>query len=159
MAHLFAVPVASCSECGLESAGRCPTCGRHLCFDHFGLDQHEPCAAGLREHMADMTCYICGAPAIPRQWSAEVFAHYIDLSQCAGCHRPICDGEHTRVTGEDLVLSRDGMRSHRYHYTRRYCPACAPVRSLGGLLGLSRLAIGVAGVAIAAAIVYVQILH
>lgn len=159
MAQLFAVPVASCAECGLASAGRCPTCGHYVCFDHFALDQHEPCATHLREREDELACYICGAPAVPQQWSAEVYAHYIDMHQCAGCHRPICEEAHTRASDEDTILHRDGLRSHRYHYTLRYCPVCAPVRSFGGLLGVSRVMVGTIGAALAILLIYAQYLH
>jgi hypothetical protein len=34
------------------------------------------------------------------------------------------------------------MRSLRYHIQVRYCDACAPVRSVGGIVGVGRLAAG-----------------
>jgi hypothetical protein len=34
------------------------------------------------------------------------------------------------------------MRSQRYHFQVRYCDACAPVRSVGGIAGAGRLAAG-----------------
>jgi hypothetical protein len=72
----------------------------------------------------------------PRQWSAEVYAHYVDAHKCAGCGRYVCAGKHTKVLDEIVRLGRDGMRSNRYHTTLRYCALCAPVRRLGGFVGL-----------------------
>jgi hypothetical protein len=151
--------VASCRECGLQSAGRCPTCHRELCVDHFPCENHEPCATHLRKHASEYVCYVCGDPAVPQQWSSAVFAHYVDLHQCAGCKRPICDERHTSVIGEDVVISRDGMRSHRYHVTHRYCDLCAPVRSLGGIIGATRWLVGVGGTIMAAALIYLEVLR
>lgn len=156
---ISAVPVPSCRECGLQSAGRCPTCHRELCVDHFPSEEHEPCATRLRKHAEEYVCYVCGAPAIPRQWSSEVFAHYIDLSRCAGCDRPICDERHTRQIDEDLIISRDDLRSHRYHITRRYCDLCAPLRPLGGLIGATRWLVGVGGTLIAGALIYLELIR
>lgn len=135
MSQPIVYPIPSCSECGIQSAGRCPTCHHSLCLDHFPLDEHQPCATRLIEHKQDYVCYVCGAPVHPQQWSTAVFAHYIDYQTCAGCKRYICDELHTRVRDEDVRIERDGLRSHRYHYTRRYCDACAPARRFGGLVG------------------------
>lgn len=130
-------PAPSCAECGLESAGRCPTCHRSLCVDHFGLPDHQPCAQRLAEHGAEYVCYVCGVPVQPQQWSTAVFAHYIDSCMCTGCHRYVCDEQHTRLKTEGVELVRDGLRSSRYHTTRRYCAICAPLRGIGGLRGAS----------------------
>jgi len=153
---MSSVPVPSCRACGLQSAGRCPSCHHELCIDHFPGQEHEPCATHMRQRAHEYTCYICGAPAEPRQWSSAVFAHYIDQHVCAGCKRPVCDEAHTRVVDEDLVIVRDGLRSHRYHVTRRYCDLCAPLRPLGGLLGATRWLVAVGGTLAAAALVYLQ---
>jgi hypothetical protein len=131
----IAMPVPSCAECGLESAGRCRSCGRSLCIDHFGLEDHQPCARRYAERAASTVCYVCGVPLHPQQWSASVFAHYIDPCTCTGCHRYICDEQHTRMREERVELVRDGVRSHRYYVTTRYCSVCYPLRSVGGLIG------------------------
>ena len=135
-------PAPSCAECGLEAAGRCPTCHRSLCVDHFGLPDHRPCADRLAAHGAEYVCYVCGIQVRPQQWSTAVFAHYIDSCACAGCHRYICEDQHTRRKLENVELVRDGLRSSRYHRTRRYCALCSPLRGVGGLIGASRWATG-----------------
>jgi hypothetical protein len=147
-------PVASCTECGLASAGRCPTCHRSLCMDHFGLEDHQPCATHISEHAADYVCYVCGAPVVPQQWSTAVFAHYIDSYTCAGCNRYICDTQHTRLRDESVEIARDGLRSHRYHVTLRYCDVCAPLQWVGGLRGASRAAVILLGAGIVAFLVF-----
>lgn len=159
MAQTIAVPVPSCRECGLQSAGRCPTCRRELCVDHFPCDGHEPCATRLERRAQEYVCYVCGAPALPRQWSSEVFAHYVDRHVCAGCNRPICDERHTRLIEEDVRIQPDGLRSHRYHITRRYCTLCAPLHRVGGLLGAARLLVGGGGVAAMAWLSYLELVH
>ena len=136
--------IASCAECGLESAGRCSVCRRNLCPDHYPFEEHQPCADRMRERAGDFICYVCGAPVQPRQWSAAIFSHYIDTSRCAGCHRYVCDERHTRVREDSVALVRDSVRSHRDYVTRRYCDVCAPLRFMGGLLGLTRV-LAVAG--------------
>jgi hypothetical protein len=135
MAQAEIYPIPSCSECGIQSAGKCPACHHSLCLDHFPLDAHEPCAARSEKHVAQMHCYICGESVKPQQWSSAVFAHYIDAHMCVGCHRYICNDKHTARQQEDVVIKRDGVRSHRYHVTQRYCPACARLRVFGGLIG------------------------
>lgn len=131
-------PVPSCAECGLESAGRCPTCHKRLCMDHFGLDDHHPCATRHAKRADRYICYVCGAIVRPRQWSTAVFAHYIDSCACSGCHRYICDALHTKRQTETVRIVREGLQSHRYHVTQRYCAMCSPLRLFGGLLGLGR---------------------
>ncbi|MGH2515174.1 MAG: hypothetical protein ACRDHP_05915 [Ktedonobacterales bacterium] len=153
MAQPVVYPAPTCTECGLESSGRCPTCHHSLCLDHFGFDDHQPCANYHAEHADDYRCYVCGAPVRPQQWSTAVFAHYIDSSRCAGCHRYVCDTEHTRYRTESVYLARDGLRSHRYHTMRRYCSLCSPLRRLGGLLGASRVLVAFGVVAATAFIV------
>ena len=147
MAQFNLYPVPSCAECGLQSSGRCPTCHHHLCSDHFPAEEHDPCANRLATHASEYVCYICGAPTHPQQWSTASFAHYIDSQKCVGCHRSICDTQHTRFSKEDVRIARDGMQSHRYHYTRRYCPTCARLRLFGGLIGAAWLLASVVGVA------------
>lgn len=153
MAQTNVYPVASCVECGLASAGRCPTCHHSLCMDHFGLEDHQPCATRLIQHAADYACYVCGSPVIPQQWSTAVFAHYIDSYTCAGCRRYICENQHTRIRDESVEIARDGLRSHRYHITQRYCDVCAPLQRLGGLRGASRVAVVLLGIIVIALIV------
>ncbi len=128
-------------------------------MDHFPCEEHAPCAARLRRHADEYKCYVCGAPAVPQQWSAEVFAHYIDTHKCAGCHRPICDESHTRLVDENVTISRDGLRSHRYHVTRRYCDLCAPLRFFGGLVGAAWWLVGVGGTFAAVLLVYSELAH
>lgn len=149
-------PVASCVECGLASAGRCPTCHHSLCMDHFGLEDHQPCATRLIKHAADYVCYVCGAPVVPQQWSTAVFAHYIDSYTCVGCRRHICDNHHTRLRDESVEIARDGLRSHRYHVTQRYCDVCAPLQGVGGLRGAARAAVVVLGAIVIAVIALLQ---
>lgn len=146
-------PIPTCDECGLEAAGRCPRCKHHLCLDHFSLEDHEPCVQRLATRAARNVCYVCGEPVRPQQWSSAVFAHYIDSYACAGCHRPICDEQHTRLRYEDVRLVREGLRSLRYHYIQRYCSVCAPLRGIGGLLGASRFVVAACIVASVAVIV------
>lgn len=135
MAQADIYPIPSCSECGIQSSGKCPTCHHSLCLDHFPLDAHQPCAARVARRAAKMNCYVCGAGVKPQQWSSAVFAHYIDSHVCAGCHRYVCDDKHTAYQREDVAIKRDGVRSHRYHVTRRFCPVCARLRIFGGLIG------------------------
>ncbi len=135
MARLDVYPIPSCAECGIQSAGKCPTCHRNLCVDHFPLDAHAPCSGRLAASVVARACYICGEPARPQQWSSEVYAHYVDSHACIGCHRPICDDEHTAFREEGIVVRRDGVRSHRYHVPRRDCQVCFRLRAFGGLIG------------------------
>ncbi len=126
-------------------------------MDHFGYEEHHPC----RERMAaakNAVCYVCGAPAPPRQWSTQLFAHYIDSDKCAGCGRPVCDA-HTGVREERVEIRQDALRSHRYYTTRRYCDRCARWRFLGGVRGAIRLGVGAGVVAAAAAAGLLIYLH
>lgn len=156
MAQIDVYPIPSCSECGIQSAGTCPTCHHNLCVDHFPLGGHQPCASRLAAHASAHFCYLCGAPARPQQWSSAVYAHYIDSHVCGGCHRAICDDEHTAFRDEDIVIRRDGVRSHRYHVTRRYCPVCVRLRVFGGLIGAGWWLAGSAS-ALAIAVIVAQI--
>jgi hypothetical protein len=127
-------PIPSCSECGLESAGRCTACRRYLCVDHFSFEEHQPCAARLVSHAHEHICYVCGVAVQPQQWSTSVFAHYVDSGRCKGCNRYVCELNHTAVRDDAVEILRDGLRSHRYHVTYRYCGVCAPVRHFGGMV-------------------------
>src|SRR5258708_35205100 len=50
----------------------------------------------------------------------------------------------------------DGVRSHRYHVTRRYCGMCAPLRAVGGLIGAGWVGAGVVIVGAIAAFVVLR---
>jgi hypothetical protein len=143
MSSATAYPGHSCYECELEAAGRCPGCRHALCMDHFALEAHEPCATRLADEAAQRMCYVCGTPVVPQQWSTAVFAHYIDSQKCAGCSRFICD-THTKHRREVVRLSREGLRSTRYHMTMRYCDVCAPVQRFGGMVGATWWVVGLA---------------
>lgn len=159
MTYRATYPVPTCTECGIQSAGRCPSCRATLCMDHFARDEHAPCAKRLRKTEQQRHCYVCGVPVQPQQWSSTVFAHYIDNGRCAGCHRYVCDDLHTSVRVEDIKLVRVGLQNHRYHITRRYCALCAPLRRAGGLLGAAWWAVGVAGVVVASGLTWVEVFH
>ncbi len=158
MATMLPAAVPSCRECGIQSVARCPSCHRALCMDHFPRNEHEPCATRLHTQAIRYTCYVCGEPALPQQWSSTSFAHYIDPHNCAGCGRYICDARHTKVRIEGVQLAHDGLRSQRYHVTRRYCGVCAPFRHVGGLPGALRWLVGVGGVVVAGALAYLELL-
>jgi hypothetical protein len=113
-------------------------------MDHFPLPEHQPCATDLERHAERYVCYVCGVGVVPQQWSAALFAHYTDSQRCAGCARYICDTLHTRWRTDGVRVVRDGLRSNRYHITVRYCDVCAPVRRLGGLVGATWWAVGLA---------------
>jgi hypothetical protein len=110
----------------------------------------------MRTHAEDYRCYVCGVAVEPRQWSGSLFAHYIDYSRCAGCHRYICDERHTRRREEAIEIVRDGSRSQRYSVTRRYCELCAPLRPVGGIIGLSRWVVAIGGAVTAVSLVVAQ---
>ncbi|HEU5348884.1 MAG TPA: hypothetical protein VFU63_09775 [Ktedonobacterales bacterium] len=158
MATNLSVAVPSCHECGIQSVARCPECHCSLCLDHFPREEHEPCATQLRNEAIRFTCYVCGAPALPQQWSSASFAHYIDPHTCAGCGRHICDQRHTRLLTNRVDMTHDGMRSQRYNITQRYCDICAPFRHIGGLPGALRWLVGVGGIIVAGVLVYVELL-
>src|SRR5580765_6702532 len=158
MATNLPVAVPSCRECGIQSVARCPSCRRALCLDHFPRDEHQPCAARLRDEAIRYSCYICGAPSLPQQWSSTSFAHYIDPHTCAGCGRYICDEHHTRLRIEGVELAHNGLRSQRYHVTRRYCGICAPLRHVGGLRGAVFWLVGMCAAAVAGGLWYVEFL-
>jgi hypothetical protein len=118
-------------------------------MDHFGCQDHQPCATSLVTQLQERACYVCGVPARPEQWSTSRFSHYVDTGTCRGCGRYICGALHTKVRDERVELVHENLRSQRYHWLDRYCEACAPVRRVGGLVGVGRL---VAAVTAAAAI-------
>jgi hypothetical protein len=51
---------------------------------------------------------------------------------------------------ERVELVMDGVRSHRYYVTRRYCELCYPLRVVGGLIGAGWVASALSIAAIAA---------
>jgi hypothetical protein len=97
----------------------------------------------------ERTCYVCGVPVTPEQWSATRFLHYVDTGTCHGCGRYICDVLHTRSRDDRIELINESLRGQRYHQLDRYCAACAPVRRVGGIVGAGRV---VALITIAAAV-------
>lgn len=82
-------------------------------------------------------CYVCGTQVYPDQWSTSRTSHYVDPAKCKGCGRHICDDLHTRSKSEDVIISREGLRGHRYQFVNRYCDTCSPIRGIGGLRGLT----------------------
>jgi hypothetical protein len=137
----------TCHACEQVAAGRCPDCNHRYCIEHFPLDQHQPCQQHQERNVERYVCYVCGEPVRPTQWSANLVAHYFDTGQCIGCKRYVCDEHHTRRKQERMVIERDGMSSHRYHYILRYCDLCSPLRQIQGLRGLANWV--VAGLAVA----------
>lgn len=129
----------TCQVCEQIAAGRCPDCHHRYCVEHFPLDQHAPCSQVQERNIERYVCYVCGEPVRPTQWSANLVAHYFDTGLCIGCKRYVCDEHHTRRKQERMVIERDGMSSHRYHYILRYCDLCAPLRRVQGLLGVANL--------------------
>lgn len=128
-------------------------------MDHFGYEDHHPCRERVAANTRNAACYVCGAPAPPRQWSTQLFAHYIDSGKCAGCGRPVCDALHTRVREVRVEIHQDALRSHRYFVTRRFCDRCAPWHRLGGIHGAVRFGVGIAvtaAVAIAGVLIYLH---
>lgn len=85
-------------------------------------------------------CYVCGTQVYPDQWSLSKTSHYVDQFSCKGCGRYICDELHTQHKSEEVIITREGLRGHRYQYTIRYCDLCAPFHHVGGLTGLTRVA-------------------
>ena len=126
-----------CQVCDEPVASRCPLCHQRFCVQHFPLEQHQPCGAKLSRDVFKHVCYVCGEAVRPNQWSANLVAHYFDDSRCSGCKRYICDERHTRRKQESMIIERDGLSSHRYHYIVRYCDICSPLRRVQGLVGLA----------------------
>ncbi|HEY7123695.1 MAG TPA: hypothetical protein VH540_07050 [Ktedonobacterales bacterium] len=130
-----------CQLCDEAAATRCPDCHQRFCIQHFPLDQHQPCGAKQERNIQQYVCYVCGEAVRPTQWSANLVAHYFDEFKCSGCQRYICDEHHTRLKQERMIIERDGLSSHRYHYIVRYCDLCMPLRHIQGLVGLANWAV------------------
>ena len=96
-------------------------------------------------------CYVCGTQVYPDQWSISKTSHFVDQFTCQGCGRYICDELHTNHKEEEIVITREGLRGHRYQYIVRYCDLCSPFHRFGGIKGLAR---GVVAVGTVAAIVF-----
>lgn len=94
-------------------------------------------------------CYVCGNQVYPDQWSLSKTSHFVDQFTCQGCGRYICDELHTHRKAEDVVVTREGLRGHRYQYVTRYCDLCAPFHGVGGLRGLAGVVVAVGTVAAA----------
>lgn len=133
-----------CHECSEEALGRCPDCHQCFCLEHFPKQQHSPCAEKQLKLTQSQVCYVCGTQVYPDQWSISKTTHYVDQGTCNGCGRYICDDLHTQSKDEDVIISREGLRSHRYQYIQRYCDLCSPLQRVGGIRGLGR-AIAVIG--------------
>lgn len=94
-------------------------------------------------------CYVCGAQVYPDQWSISKTSHFVDQGTCLGCGRYICDELHTQHKVEEVVITREGMRGHRYQYINRYCDLCTPFHRIGGIKGLARLVVVIGTIAAA----------
>jgi hypothetical protein len=138
-----------CHECNEDALGRCPDCRHGLCQTHFPKQQHAPCAEKQMKMAQTQVCYVCGTPVYPDQWSVSKTSHYVDQFVCKGCGRYICDELHTQRKGEEVVVVREGMRGHRYQYITRYCDLCAPLASMGGIKGITRILVVVGTIAAA----------
>ncbi len=139
-----------CSECREEALGRCPECHKGLCQDHFPKQQHSPCAEHQMKIAQDQVCYVCGTQVYPDQWSLSKTSHFVDTFTCRGCGRYICNELHTQRKKDEVTITREGLRGHRYQYTVRYCDLCSPLYRVGGLKGLARVIVTVGTVAAAA---------
>jgi hypothetical protein len=126
-----------CHECDQEALGRCPDCHMSFCQEHFPKQQHSPCAEIQMKLAQSQVCYVCGTQVYPDQWSITRTSHYVDQFTCKGCGRYICDDLHTQHKSEDVLISREGLRGHRYQYINRYCDMCSPMRGIGGIRGLT----------------------
>lgn len=142
-----------CNECSEEALGRCPDCHRNLCQDHFPKQQHSPCAEKQMRIAQTQVCYICGAQVYPEQWSLSKTSHFVDPFTCKGCGRYICDELHTQHRSDEVLITREGLRGHRYQYTLRYCDLCTPFHHVGGLKGITRLLV-IVGTIVAAIFFY-----
>ncbi|GHO84284.1 hypothetical protein [Dictyobacter formicarum] len=127
-----------CHECSEEALGRCPDCHMCFCQEHFPKQQHSPCAEKQMKLSQTQVCYVCGTQVYPDQWSLSKTTHYVDQSTCRGCGRYICDDLHTQSKDEDVIISREGLRGHRYQYINRYCDMCSPLSRVGGIRGIAR---------------------
>ncbi|HEX6483615.1 MAG TPA: hypothetical protein VF043_32625 [Ktedonobacteraceae bacterium] len=144
-----------CHECNEEALGRCPDCHRGFCQDHFPKQQHSPCAEKQMQLAQTQVCYVCGTPVYPDQWSLSRTSHIIDHYRCRGCGRHICDELHTQKKTEDVSVIREGLRGHRYQYTKRYCDMCSPLSRFGGIKGLTSWIV-VAGTVVGAVFFYLH---
>lgn len=136
-----------CHECNEEALGRCPDCKRGLCQEHFPKQQHSPCAEKQMRLAQSQVCYVCGTQVYPDQWSISKTSHFVDQFTCAGCGRYICDELHTHRKKDMVIITREGLRGHRYQYVVRYCDLCSPFHRIGGLKGLARLIVAAGTVA------------
>lgn len=128
-----------CHECTEEALGRCLDCHFGFCQAHFPKHQHSPCAEKQMKLAQIQVCYVCGVPVYPDQWSISPTSHYIDEFTCHGCGRYICNELHTQQKEEEVVVTRDGLRGHRYQCVIRYCDLCGPIARVNGIRGLTRL--------------------
>ena len=92
-------------------------------------------------------CYECGRQVRPEQWSLSKTFHMVDQFVCQGCGWYVCDDLHTQRRTEDVVITREGVRGHRYLYITRYFDLCAPFYPVGGIIGLVRILVIVGTVA------------
>ncbi len=144
-----------CHECHEEALGRCPDCHHGFCQDHFPKQQHSPCAEKQMKMAQTQVCYVCGTQVYPDQWSLSKTSHFVDQFICRGCGRYVCDELHTQRKTDEVAITREGLRGHRYQYTNRYCDLCAPLYRIGGLKGLAT-AITVVGTIAAGALFYLH---
>jgi hypothetical protein len=142
-----------CHECREEALGRCPDCHLNFCQEHFPKQQHAPCAEHQMKMAQVQVCYVCGTQVYPDQWSISKTSHFVDSFTCKGCGRYVCDELHTKRKTEDVIVTREGMRGHRYQYINRYCDICSPLCHIGGLKGITRLIVAV-GTVLAALFFY-----
>ncbi|MBA2677036.1 MAG: hypothetical protein H0U76_01345 [Ktedonobacteraceae bacterium] len=146
--HLQNVTAARrCHECNQEALGRCPDCHMSFCELHFPKQQHSPCAEQQMKLAQTQVCYVCGTQVYPDQWSVSKTSHFVDEYTCRGCGHYVCDDLHTQRKTEDVIVSREGLRGHRYQYIVRYCDLCSPLSRFGGVKGLAYAATVVATVA------------
>jgi hypothetical protein len=136
-----------CHECNAEAFGRCPDCNMGFCQEHFPKQQHSPCAEKQMKLSHQQVCYICGNQVYPDQWSISQTSHYIDQAKCNGCGRYICDDLHTQNKSEDVIITREGLRGHRYQYIIRYCDLCYPFRGIGGIKRVAQTVVVIGTVA------------
>jgi hypothetical protein len=144
-----------CRECNEEALGRCPDCHHSFCQDHFPKHQHLPCAQRQMKMEQSQLCYVCGRQVRPQQWSLSRTFHMVDQFVCLGCGWYVCDDLHTQRKTEDVVITREGVRGHRYQYINRYCDLCAPFYQVGGIKGLARIVV-IVGTVVATAFFYLH---
>lgn len=132
-----------CRECSEEALGRCPDCHYGFCQEHFPKQQHAPCAERQMRMAQLHACYVCSTPVYPDQWSLSKTWHVIDPATCTGCGRYVCDDLHTKRKVDNVVITREGLRGHRYQYISRYCDLCTPLYRVGGVRGVTRLVVSI----------------